>query len=1097
MTDATYKNAEQLAKLGRLEEAQAMCEELLNANPDDYLTLYLSGAIYLLQREYERCRNRCTRLLEMRQDNADAFNMMAAVSADCDMDFAATEMWLKKSLACNPNHPRALVNLGNLALQKWDLTTARKYYKRVLELTGNNDAPAYNGLAGVESVRGELDKAIGYYEAALKCAPDDRQVISNLMGALYTGKRRDDAIELALQVAGYESHGVEALSAFSCFRAHGLWEAAEPLLPSVLAELCNRVSNYRLYMISNLNLLGVYEASNEQVFAVHCRSGEAIEKMRIKPPFEDHPEAFTASKKIRLAYLSADLRSHVVTHFFKELVNCRNRGRFELFLYSNMPESEEDEVTASYRKFSDHFISVFNMSDMELAERIRADGVQILVDMGGYTTDNRLVTLSYRPAPVQIAYLGYPYTYGIKEMDYHISDPWLDGPLNAGCFIEKPLRMPQSFITIGEMFEQEINIQPPVQRNGYITFGSLNNVYKLNPQTIALMSQVLLQTSGSRLYLNHPNYYMPRTQKSVMDAFARHGITADRITMIWEKHPSGSHLRYYNEIDIVLDAMPLTGGTTTIDALWMGVPVITRVGEAHPNRLSYSIIKNTGIDLEDCIAFSEEEYVQKAVALARQPERIAMLRRGIPESMKKGILCDPIRFTAQFEATLIEAWNRKFPDVPIESLLGEDTTDIAIGNARIVVREAASDMHTYVLKEHGRWYEQEAAFLEKNASVLGDLWDFAEDPGVFSIPVAYAQSGNYGKTVVIRQAGLSSMLLKQSIERFSLNNLLLVSNTSSANTPPDIVRFSLDCNDGSGKFIEQQAVALEKSPLVLISLRSPAGEDRSTFDLLKTKGYQAYRLLPGYGFLVALNESEKLDPSWVNIFLCQSERAEILAQHGLLSNTTADIADMPTALDMFWADELRSKPYATEWVDRWLEHPAGGQWGDMYRLVLNLDAQARDPAFPSAQRQARLQVAFSIISLLIQGEATAPRLMTGIRIATDIGLRVTAVEWARALSNGLLGVAGTLLDEPFLMPFDFWEELVIPQDEVDWIRTLALIAAERLRSFSSWYTADESLAFWEELMQHPIFGNEANRMIALIKSRIRTAGGIVIESVTE
>lgn len=1091
--EVTYINAERLASSGRLREAQAMCAELLQNDPDDYLVNYLIGAIYLLQRNYEKCRERCKRLLEIRQDNADTFNMMAAVSADGDLDFSATESWLEKALACDPNHTKALVNLGNIALQKWDFSTACEYYNRVLELTNHTDATAYSGLAGVESVRGNLDQAISYYELAMKFSPNDRRIVSNLLGALYAGKRKEEAVELALKIAKFEFHELEALGAFSCLRAHGLWADAEPLLPIVLDELCNRVNNFRMYMISNLSLLGVYEASGEQLLNTHKKSGESIEKLRIKPPFEDHPKAFSGGERIRLAYVSADLKAHVVTHFFRELVNCRNRGRFEIFLYSCMPEQEEDEVTEGYIKLSDHFIRVFHMPDVELAERIRNDGIQILVDMGGYTTDNRLVALSYRPAPVQISYLGYPYTYGLKEIDYTISDPWLDGPLNAESFVEQPLRLPQSFITIGELFEQEINYKTPFERNGYITFGSLNNVYKLNPQTIALMSRVLLQVPNSRIYLNHPNYNMVPTRNSVMKTFVENGIEESRITIIWEKHPSGSHLRYYNEIDIVLDAMPLTGGTTTIDALWMGVPVITKVGDAHPQRLSYSIINNVGINLDDCIAFNEDDYVKCAVTLANNPERMAMLHRVIPESMKKGILCDPIRFTAQFESALIDAWNQKFPEIPIESLLGEDTTCIKISNASIVVREVASDQHTYVLKEQGCWYESEALFLEKYAHLLGEFWDFSEDPGVFAVPFSHAQAGTAFHTVAIRQAGLSSILLKQTIDLCSGENLRLVSDASALETLPDVVRFSLDCNDGTANFIKQYASYFQDSTLILASLRSPAGEDKSAFNYLMEQGFQPYRLLPGYDLLIPLTGSELIEPSWINLFFCQTQQAEKLAKMGLLANVLENIIDIPIAADSLWVQPLKSKVYAAERLDHWISHSPYSQWSDMYHLLLNLDTQARDQKLVPAQRHARLQMAFSIISLLIQSEVTVPRLLTGIRIAADMGLRMKAVEWATVLVNELEGVSDALLNEPFLMPFESWEGFTIPQDESDWTRTAALVVIERLRSFSSWYTADESMLFWQSLMQHPSFGEDAKRIVALIEARIYSASGMKIE----
>lgn len=1094
MTITSYKKAEKLANEGRLDEALAICAEILSVTPDDYLTLYLSGAVFLLQREYEQCRLICNKLFTLRQDNPDAFNMMAAVCADHDMDFESTEMWLGKALACSPTHPKALINLGNLALQKWELNKAAEYYNRALKLSGNREAAAYNGLAGVESVRSQMDKAIYFYEKALECAPHDRAIVSNLIGALYTSGRKEDALALSKKVAHYESHGIEALSAFSCFRAHGLWDDADPLLPVVLDELCHRTNSFRLYMISNLNILGVYEASNAQRFAVHKRSGESIEKMRIRPPFQDHPNAFKPSKRIRLGYLSSDLKAHVVSHFFRELVNCRQKGRFELFLYSNLPESEEDELTDLYRKYADHFVNTFNMTDVEIAEMIRDDGVHILVDMGGYTTDNRLLALSYRPAPVQVAYLGYPFTYGLKEIDYHISDPWLDGPSNADYMVEKPLRMPQSFITIGDLFEQHINPDIPFKKNGYITFGSLNNVYKLNPQTIALMSQVMARVTNSRIILNHPNYFMPATQESVLRVFSRHGISSDRIDIIWEKHPTGSHLRYYNDIDIVLDAMPLTGGTTTIDALWMGVPVVTKVGETHPERLSYSIINNVGIDLSDCIGFSEEEYIFKAVELAGKSDRLQMLRNAIPEAMRKGILCDPIRFTAQLEALLIDAWNLKFPDTPIESLLGEDTTVIDISETTMVARSALNDMHTYVVSEQGKWYESEAQFLERHAKNFRCFLDFSDDPGMFAIPIAASQKATNGKTLAFRRSGLASILLRQTIDQIGMTSLQLIHDEAQINQQPDLVRFSLDCNDGHALFVSKRMDFLKTTPLVLVSLRSPAGNDLSTAYFMWENGYQAYRLLPGYDVLVPFSKNGVPESSWLNLFFCQHSCAKRLFDAGLLSQGEDHIAIMPTASDPLWMESVFGKNYSENKRHQWEDQLPLGEWGDMYFLALNLDANARKLTIPPGQRHAMAEMAFSIISLLLQESATPSRLMTGVRIAVDLGLRTTALNWAIALAEKTQDLSEALLDEPFLMPIKELETIKITESQAEWVKVVALVTIERLRSFSSWYTVDESKDFWQGLMTHPIFHQEATRMVALIDGRLAQTIGVKVES---
>lgn len=1089
----TYEHAVELAKSGDFAQAESLCDTLLKKEPGNYLVLYLNASIKLLTRRYEESRGLCERLLRIRQDNPDTYNIMAAISADFDLDNDAAESWLRRALACAPDHTKALVNLANARLRKQDHEEALALYNKVLALTGGEDADALNGLGMVAADKGEPEEAVTWYEKALQRNPDDRQFLTNLISTLYALKgedRRAEALAIAERVAGMEAPGLAAVPAFASAKSHCLWHIADKLLPAALEELTRRIKNYHVFMLPNLALLSSYEVSNAELFTVHCRAGQSIRQARLAPPFSDHPIAFTPAPRIRVGYISPDMKSHVVSHFFRGLLNHRDRGRFEIFLYSNLPEKNEDDVTRQYRASADHFTPVAAMRDLELAERIRADGVQILVEMSGYTTGNRLGALSYRPAPVQISYMGYPYTYGIEEFDYHFSDPWLDGPKNAAYFVEKTLRLPQSFLAFGDFATQAINPEPPVLRNGYVTFGSLNNSYKLNRKTVELWSRILHQVAGSRLYLNHGNYDMPATRQAVMAEFAGHGIAAERITLVTAKHPGGSHLLYYNDFDIALDSLPLTGGTTTVETLWMGVPVITLAGEAHAQRMSYSIIKNVGIDLDDCIAFDENEYVARAVALAGNPERIQRLRADIPAALETSILRDTVRFTGQFEALLIEAWNVKFPATPLEGLLSSAVhTPLEVGGVRLVVNDTLRDQFAFILREQGGWYEPESRFLQTNARFFQVFWDYAEDPGVFALPVAAGQAEG-SVTLALRNAGLAALLIEKSIRHNELVNLRVAPTPESDESLPDLVRFALDYNDGAGRRVEEALRLCDaNAPLVLASLRDAAGgEDNSARAILEQHGYQPYRLLPGYGLLAPLG-AEAPEPSDINLFFCKPERALILEKSGLLAMGQTDISPMPTPEDTLWATSIRAKPYATACLASWENEPVSGQWGDMYRLALNLDSLARDRAHAPGQRLACANMAASILVLLAQEEATAPRLLTGIRIMADLGKRAAALEWANILIGGIAGLNGHFLDEPFLPPLEAWEEKTISDNEAEWVLTLSRVTFERLRGFSSWFTADESLAFWQGLQDHPLPGDEPRRMVDLLRRKIAAEPG--------
>lgn len=1086
MTENTYEAALELAKGGRFMEAESLCNSILEAAPDNFVTRYLLASIKFLTQRYEDCRAECKRLLKLSDTNADVFNMMAAISADYDVDADATEMWLKRALACNPNHAKAITNLASLHLRKQEVEKAESLYQQAYQISGGKDAGALIGLGTTAALRRTLNEALENYREALKYEPNNRQALSSLITTLYSSNNLDEALQVSLEHVYSDHLGQAAIPIFACVKSYCQWDAAEVVLPIMLEATHDKIRDRNLLMQPNLPLLSSHEVTNEMLLKAHLNIAKSIELNRLRPPFQDHPQAFAPGNKIRLAYLSPDLKSHVVSHFFRGLVNHTDRTRFEIHIYSNLSKEAEDEVTEAYKEHAEYFVNVWDMTDIELAERIRNDGIQILVEMSGYTANNRVSALAYRPAPVQISYLGYPCTLGLQEFDYHISDPWLDGPKNAEFFVEKPLRMPQSFLTFGELYEQSINPVPPFERKGHITFGSLNNAYKLNRLTIKLWARILDHVPGSRLFLCHGGYKTQCVQQAILAEFSQYGIVTDRITFAPEKHPEGSHLRYYNEIDIALDAMPLTGGTTTVDSLWMGVPVITKVGDAHAQRMSYSIINNVNPDMHDCIAFSDEEYVAKAIALADNPVRLKALHKDIPLSMENSILRDPRNFTAQMENVLIEAWNRKFPELPIESLLtGSVFTELQVQNTPIVLHDTLRDLPTYVLRELGRWFEPESAFLTRMVTHFHTFFDFSADPGVFAVPIAVAQSQSGGRTYAIRRPGMFSILLGKSIALNALDNLKISVTTPHGSIQPDLVRFSLDWNNGDEGTVQVVLPLIDAaSPLILASLRNPVKEDHGAKLLLEAHGYQAYRLLPGYDLLVPVYPDEALQPSDLNLFFCKPQRAEELEAKGMLCREAVGVDEL-SALDYaLWVNHLSACRYAIPYIQDWLEAQPVGQWGEMVRMVLNLDVEARNQALSPGERYGRILMIQHILPLMIQGEPTAPRLMTGIRLMADTGKRALAVAWAEALRDGLAGRNGTLMDEPFLAPLPELEAVAIGTDETEWAYTSALVAIERLRSFSSWYTSAESLEFWKSLRKNPYMAEEAERMTDLLKQRI-------------
>lgn len=612
---------------GRMAAAVSLCSRVLALTPDHPEALYLLGTVHTMSRNNEAGLKPLRRLIEL-----------------------------------EPLHRPGLINLGNCYLHTGRLSEAAECFKKVLFQDPSNGM-ALNNLGVICARKKSHTEALQYYERALILLPDDPEILSNLIVSYNAVGKVEEALCLARKVITMVCPGEALFPAFNLLKVACCWEEADLVLPKLIQKIDRAEVTPEGFLHINLALLTLPSLNHRMLFDLFKKGGEAIESRREHPKFHYNQPERPADGKWRVAYLSPDFRNHVVNDFFRGLLNHHDREHFKVYCYSNT--QVEDAVTAQYKKCADVFVDITRMSDRQTMEKIHADGIHFLIDLAGFTEGGRLSILSGCPAPVQLMYLGFPYTSGLNTVDYVISDPYLDGPENAAYFTETPLNLPESFISYeGLGGRNTLGMVPSIQ-NGYIAFGSLVNPYKLNPHVIQVWSQILKHKPESKLILNHPRYELKTIRGNIVTAFLKQGVLPDRIQFCWTSHPSGNFLQHYNEIDIVLDPFPATGGVTTCDAVCMGKAVITLVGEITPERLSYSILKNVGLDLGDLIAFDTKDYVEKALALANNEERIFELLSAIPLSLKNSILCDPLRFARQVEAAYLEAWQRKFKDVPI------------------------------------------------------------------------------------------------------------------------------------------------------------------------------------------------------------------------------------------------------------------------------------------------------------------------------------------------------------------------------------------------------------------------------------------------
>jgi predicted O-linked N-acetylglucosamine transferase (SPINDLY family) len=350
-------------------------------------------------------------------------------------------------------------------------------------------------------------------------------------------------------------------------------------------------------------------------------------------------------RRLRIGYVGADFREHVLMLLLPQLLRDHNRDAFEVFCYSNV--RAPDAVTELYVERADQFSSIVALDDEAAARLIRKDRIDVLVDITMHMAHGRLGVFARRPAPLQLTWLAYPGTTGAESIDFRLSDPHLDPAGTDDCYSERTARLPETFWCYDPMSELPVG-ELPARKQEFVTFGSLNNFCKTNERTFALWAQVLRAVPGSRLVLLAPPG-SPRQRTSAL--FEKEGVAAERVEFV-DFQPRADYLQTYQRIDIALDTVPYNGHTTSLDAWWMGVPTVTLVGDTVVGRGGLSQAKNLG--LEELVAEGPDDFCARAVALASDLERLASLRATLRERMERSPLMDGPRFARHFEQTVRE-----------------------------------------------------------------------------------------------------------------------------------------------------------------------------------------------------------------------------------------------------------------------------------------------------------------------------------------------------------------------------------------------------------------------------------------------------------
>ena len=524
--------------------------------------------------------------------------------------------------------------------------------ERAIELYGaaialRPGAPDFHyALASMLRRAGRGKAAVATYRAGIALKPDDARMRADL-GGLLVGMGQ-------LEEARIEAEQARNLAPDLAVARHNLGLIHHQLgeVDAAIAEigLAARLAPDNLDIRTTLLFILNYSTRHTpaEVLAEHQRYGERV----VQPVASPAPDA-AWPRRLRIGYVSADFRSHVVTSFMLPLFARHDRSRFEVVGYYNHAES--DAVTAAMRALADDWVDCARMSDEQFAAQVRADRVDILVDLAGHTERNRLRAFALRPAPLQVTYLGYPNTTGVTAIDVRVTDAKADPPGESDrCNVERLARLPRSFLCYRPGPDIHDPGPPPAQQSGTITFGCFNNFQKQSDPFFAAAARVLAAVPNSRLLLKARSLSHAAAVQRVKRSFAAHGIDASRLVLLgWEANAE-DHLAAYKRVDIGLDSFPYNGTTTTCEALWMGVPVVAVQGDRHAGRVGASLLETVG--LPELVGRDVDEYVQIATRLAGDLPKLAELRAGMRARMRASALMDEPGFARDIEACYLDLW---------------------------------------------------------------------------------------------------------------------------------------------------------------------------------------------------------------------------------------------------------------------------------------------------------------------------------------------------------------------------------------------------------------------------------------------------------
>ena len=638
-----------LGQVGRRAEALSALREAVRLRPDLADAHYNLGLVLAEARQPAEAIIEFEKAAALRPDFAEAHNNWGNQLIELEQPEAA-ETKLMAAWRLKPLLPEIHNNLGLCAKATGRLDEALGHFNRAIELK-----PAYvealNNRALVHRARGDNESALAEFGKVLAAQPDYGSALNNL-GCLYMDTGRFSAARAALEraLAREPDSPATRLNLASLLIFEGRAEEAVAIYDGLRGTAVDVPA-----MGSNL-LYAVTCASSFPPAEIAARHLAWPERYASGAMSFSIPQRSFKHERLRVGYVSADFFEHAVARFLLPLLTNHDRNRFEIHVYSDA--TVKDDVAKGFESSTEHWRAVAGWKDPRLGGQIMADEIDLLIDLSGHTAKNRMQLFTRKPAPVQVSYLGYPNSTGLRTIDYRLVDRWSDPEgLTDPFYTETLWRLPET----AWCYRPPSNLPEPVPSRrldaGEVNFGSFNNLTKLSPRTVELWGEILRLVPRAKLILKARGMVDEGVRRDVRSRFERVGIPGARLEFSPWMKTAHDHFDYYRHVDLALDTFPYHGTTTTCDAMYMGVPVLTLAGEMHHSRVGVSLLTNVG--LPEFVAPSADEFVRRAVELAGAPARLAEIRAGLRGRMVASPLMNEVQFARQFEEALTAMWARR------------------------------------------------------------------------------------------------------------------------------------------------------------------------------------------------------------------------------------------------------------------------------------------------------------------------------------------------------------------------------------------------------------------------------------------------------